>query len=68
MFAENFYDVHFLAACYEYISFASVLPASDARVATMSDVLRECQLGAGPYDYTEEGRSDGTVSRYRNRV
>ena len=58
MFAENINDVHFLAACSEHVDFASELPASDARVATMSDVLRECQLGAGPYDYTDEGRSE----------
>ena len=50
MFAENINDVHFLAACFEYVAFASELPASDARMATISDVLRECQLGAGPYD------------------
>ena len=40
MFAENVNDVHFLAACYEYVAFASEFPARDARVATMSDVLR----------------------------
>ena len=68
MFAENINDVQFLAACFEYVAFASELPASDARVATMPDVLRECQPGAGPYDYTDEGRSDESGSRHRHRV
>ena len=60
--------MHFLAACFEYVAFASELPASDARVATMSGVLRECQLAAGPYDHTDEGRSDESGFRHRHRV
>ena len=34
----------------------------------MSDVLRECQIGAGQYDYTGEGRTEDTGSRHRHRV
>ena len=31
-------------------------------------MLSECQLGAGTYDYTDDGRADDTGSRHRHRV
>ena len=40
MFAENLTDVHFLAACAEYVAHASELPASTGRWSTVS-----CMVG-----------------------
>ena len=66
MFAENVNDVFFLAACAEYVAFASELPASDAKVAQISDVVRECHLASGRYDYTDhDDRTDNCGARQR---
>ena len=67
-FAENINEVFFLAACHEYVTFASELPAADANVAQMTKVIRECQLVSGPFEFNDHGeRTDNRGSCQRHR-